>query len=203
MTYILQETKQTMLTAKLSLLSIVLAVILVSVTHAYGFGYRLLHNYRQRHALMALIIAMVLCVSFAASPSLAEDGTQILAMGEQEGTLVVNAAGFKHERGQAVANLFREGDDVLKKPYLKVAVKISEGKATMVFPNIKYGNYAVSIFHDENANDQLDHNIFRFPAEPLGFSNGFKLALFSGLPSFEKLRFVFQAGAKPPEITVK
>lgn len=117
--------------------------------------------------------------------------------------LVVHASGFAHERGQAIANLFRTGDDVLGKPAARVAARIEEGKATLIFPRLPHADYAVSVFHDENGNDELDHNFLRMPAEPLGFSNGFRLSLFSGLPSFEKLRFAFGAEAKPVEISVK
>lgn len=119
------------------------------------------------------------------------------------GDLVINAGGFGHERGQAVANLFREGDDVFHKPYLRVTTKIEAGKAVLVFPALQHGTYAITMFHDENGNNDLDHNIFHIPAEPLGFSNGFKFSLFSGLPNFEKLRFEFGPEGKAVEITVK
>ncbi len=117
--------------------------------------------------------------------------------------LVVHAQGFTHDRGQAVASLFREGDDIFQKPRLRVMAKVQGGNATLVFPRMAYGYYAVLVFHDENGNDDLDHNLLRFPAEPLGYSNGFEFGLFSGLPSFDKLRFSFDTSAKPIEITVK
>lgn len=119
------------------------------------------------------------------------------------GDIVVHANGFSHDHGQAIASLFREGQDVFQKPYLRTVAKIDQGKATLVFPHLEYGNYALMVFHDENGNDDLDHNVLRFPAEPLGYSNGFKLTLFSGMPNFEKLHFSFGAGAKPVDITVK
>jgi uncharacterized protein (DUF2141 family) len=59
------------------------------------------------------------------------------------------------------------------------------------------------VFHDENGNGTLYHNILHFPAEPLGFSNQFYLGIFSGLPSFEKLQFEFTPGAEAVSILVK
>lgn len=117
--------------------------------------------------------------------------------------IVVHASGFVHDRGQAVASLFREGQDIFGKPFARVATKVDRGTATFVFPGMPHGNYAVTVFHDENGNNDLDHNFLNMPAEPLGFSNGFKLSLFSGMPSFEKLRFTFGAETKPQEISVK
>lgn len=117
--------------------------------------------------------------------------------------LIIHASGFAHERGQAIASLFYEGDDVFKKPRARVMSAIQEGKAILVFPELMPGHYAVLVFHDENGNGDLDHNTLRLPAEPLGYSNGFELNLFSGLPSFGKLRFAFEGNGIPLSIRVK
>lgn len=138
----------------------------------------------------ACAVAMCLILT----PALADTG---------HADLVVNVSGFAHERGQAIASLFREGYDVFGTPYARVSAPIHQGKAILVFSNIKSGNYALIAFHDENGNNHLDHNFLHFPAEPLGFSNGFKLSIFSGKPNFEKLRFAFTVDSKPLEISVK
>jgi len=120
-------------------------------------------------------------------------------------TLSIQVRGFTHERGHAVANLFRDGDDVLMpdKAFRHIQADIHDGKATINFPDLAYGKYAVSVYHDENDNGKLDHNFFRIPAEPLGFSNHFQLGLFSGFPSFEKMQFQFAADSGTLEITLK
>ncbi|MBI3772529.1 MAG: DUF2141 domain-containing protein [Gammaproteobacteria bacterium] len=135
--------------------------------------------------------------------SLIFSGTALAA--DSSGTLSIQVHGFSHERGHAVANLFREGDDVLKpdKAYRREQAEIHDGSATINFPNLAYGKYAVSVFHDENGNGKLDHNVFRFPAESFGFSNNFHLGLFSGFPSFEKLQFPFSADTGVLEITLE
>ena len=129
-------------------------------------------------------------------------GTAAAADVPREG-IVVHVSGFTHAGGQAIGNLFREGDDVFEKPYLRVVAGIQQNTATLVFPGLPQGSYAVTVFHDENGNNDLDHNFLHMPAEPLGFSNGFKLSLFSGMPSFDKLRFAFGANAESLEISVK
>ena len=120
-----------------------------------------------------------------------------------EADLSIHIKGLVHDRGQVIANLFENGHDVIGKPDRRVVGTIEQGQAILVFLHVPFGNYAISVFHDENSNNDLDHNFLHFPAEPLGFSNGFELSLFSGMPSFEKLRFVFAADTKPLEITVK
>jgi len=106
------------------------------------------------------------------------------------GTLTIDAANFKSDKGVAVVRLFREEDDVPKKPFLKASHKIVNGKSRIVFQNLAYGEYAAILFQDENSNGILDHR-FGFPNEPMGFSNDWKLSLFSGMPTFQKLRFEF------------
>ena len=130
---------------------------------------------------------------------------QAAVAAETTGDLTLSISGFSNNRGQVIANLFREGDDVMKidKAYLRARATISGNRAQLVFRNLKYGKYAVSVFHDENGNGTLDHNFLHFPAEPLGFSNNFRLGIFSGLPSFEKLQFDFVSGAETVPILVK
>lgn len=130
---------------------------------------------------------------------------QAAAADPMSGDLTIVVGGFKNDRGQVIANLFREGDDVMKidKVYLHVRESISGNRAQLIFRNLPYGKYAVSVFQDENGNGILDHNFMHFPAEPLGFSNGFQLGLFSGLPSFEKLQFDFKPEADTIKITFR
>ncbi len=130
---------------------------------------------------------------------------QTAAAGETSGDLTLLIGGFSSDRGQAIANLFRKGDDVMKidKAYLQARATISGNRAQLVFRNLKYGKYAISVFHDENGNGTLDHNSLLLPAEPLGFSNHFHLGILAGLPSFEKLQFEFTPDTEPISIQVK
>jgi uncharacterized protein (DUF2141 family) len=128
--------------------------------------------------------------------------TQVHAEAADGEGLVVQVGGFAHPRGQAVAALFRPGDDIFGKSYRRLAKAIDQGKASFMFSHLVPGDYAVIVFHDENGNDQLEHNLLHLPAEPIGFSNGFRLTVFSGLPNFDKLRFAVGALARPVEITV-
>jgi len=140
-------------------------------------------------AVTASLIACLVATSVRAEPPRAD--------------LVIHASGFPDENGQAIASLFREQDDIFGKPAARVAAPIHQGRATLIFARLPPGDYAVTVFHDENGNGDLDHNLLRLPAEPLGFSNGFSLSVFSGLPSFQKLRFAFGGDTKSIEILVK
>jgi uncharacterized protein (DUF2141 family) len=122
------------------------------------------------------------------------------SLAQQSGTLTVSAEKFNNDNGKAVVNLFRKEDDVPKKYFLQTSALIKNGKASLTFENLPYGEYGLILFHDENANGTLDHKL-GFPNEPMAFSNNWKLSLFSGMPSFDKLRFDFTV--KTSEITIK
>jgi uncharacterized protein (DUF2141 family) len=117
--------------------------------------------------------------------------------------LQVRVSGLQSIQGQVVATLFWEGDDVFGPPRAKQTQVIVDGQASVSFENLQAGRYAVIVFHDINGNNTLDHNLLRFPAEPLGYSNGFELTLFSGLPSSRKLAVDVHPGATAINITVK
>ncbi|MFN7146402.1 MAG: DUF2141 domain-containing protein, partial [Myxococcota bacterium] len=89
----------------------------------------------------------------------------------------------------AVAKLFRPGAP-LTLPNAVATAKgaVRDGRAACHFPDLAEGAYALVVFHDTNDNGAIDHR-FGWPAEPLGFSGGFRLSLTSGRPTFEKLRF--------------
>jgi len=110
-------------------------------------------------------------------------------LGQERLTIV--AGNFKSTSGKAVVNLFRQQDDIPKKPFRTGSAKIVNGRATIGFENLPVGYYAAILFHDENSNDIVDHR-FGFPNEPMGFSNNWRLSLFSGMPTFEKLKFEFR-----------
>ncbi|MFZ6876103.1 DUF2141 domain-containing protein [Undibacterium sp. Di27W] len=107
----------------------------------------------------------------------------------QSGDLTVLVSGFKTNQGHAIARLYLPGNEVTKKGQQEISATIHDGKSNFVFPALPAGVYAVVVFHDANDNGTVDHNFFGLPVEALGFSNGFRVSLTSGMPNFEKLRF--------------
>jgi uncharacterized protein (DUF2141 family) len=126
----------------------------------------------------------------------------IVGSAQQPGTLVIEASNFESDEGIAIVNLFREQDDVPKKPFTQATGEIMDGKAKIVFNSIPYGEYAAILFQDENSNGILDHK-WGFPNEPMGFSNEWRLTLFSGMPTFIKLKFEFSAQKPGHKIIIK
>lgn len=107
------------------------------------------------------------------------------------GDLIIRTGNYGSDDGQAMLTFFRETDDVMKKPFLRLFAPIENGSAEFTIPDQPFGYYAIILIHDENNNGKPDHNMLKFPSEPMGFSGSYKMSLFSGKPSFKKLQFVF------------
>lgn len=56
-----------------------------------------------------------------------------------------------------------------------------------LFVDLEPGFYAISSFHDENANSNLDTNFLGIPKEPYGFSNNASKPF--GPPDFDEAKF--------------
>jgi uncharacterized protein (DUF2141 family) len=118
------------------------------------------------------------------------------------GTLTLQASGFTHAGGRAVAKLFIPGDNVLEAGRWQQTAAIDRGDAVFRFEGLAAGTYAAVVFHDENSNGVIDHGLLG-PSEPLGFSGGFVLSLLSGRPDFERLKFDFKPPAQRLEVSVR
>jgi uncharacterized protein (DUF2141 family) len=125
----------------------------------------------------------------------ADAGTELVA-------LAVDAEGFTTPDGHALARLYRPGMVVTGEPSMTVSASIAAGRAHFEFPPLPSGSYAVVVVHDRNDNGRIDH-VLGFPSEPLGFSHGFTLSLFSGMPTFEKLRFLLSPESRTQRVVVR
>lgn len=70
----------------------------------------------------------------------------------------------------------------------------------VVFNEIPFGEYAVSVFHDENGNGKMDTHLFGIPKEGVGASNN-KMGF--GPPSFQDAMFKMEDSEKTITINVK
>jgi uncharacterized protein (DUF2141 family) len=98
--------------------------------------------------------------------------------------LSVDVAGLKNAKGKVMVAVYNRAEDFLKKSVQTGAVDARQGKVTVVIGNLPAGDYALSVFQDENSNGQLDTNPIGMPTEPYGFGND--AAGHFGPPSFEQ-----------------
>jgi uncharacterized protein (DUF2141 family) len=96
------------------------------------------------------------------------------AKADYNGKLTVEIDGLKNKEGQVCASLFASSqgfpsqrDRVLQSQ----CIKITDIPVLLTFNNLKAGNYAVAIMHDQNSDRILNRNIIGIPVEGFGFSS--------------------------------
>jgi len=104
-----------------------------------------------------------------------------------KGNIEIRITGLRNTKGKVSVNLFngKEGfpDDPLKSFGWKT-VKIVPDTVVIVFEDLPYGNYAVSVLHDENSNGKMEKNFLGIPKEGFAFSNNISPKFSS--PSFDE-----------------
>ncbi|TET88385.1 MAG: DUF2141 domain-containing protein [Sulfurovum sp.] len=114
--------------------------------------------------------------------------------------ITVKVIGLKSEKGTIGLGLFNTDQYFLKEKgkYKKAQVKITKDGTFYTFKNIPKGVYAITVYHDENANGKLDKNFIGFPKEGVGISNDAKGSF--GPPTFKDAKFVLK---KHKTITIR
>jgi uncharacterized protein (DUF2141 family) len=109
--------------------------------------------------------------------------------------LSVTVTGARSAQGPVLVALY-DGAETFLKPGKYAAVQLAAVHAqgtTVVFRDLPAGRYALTAFHDENANGKLDFNLTGSPVEALGFSNdAFGTA---AAPTFDKAVIELKADA--------
>lgn len=151
-----------------------------------------------------------LAVLLATCPSLAP------AQPPVETDLVVRATAFESAGGQATIILLnaesawstmmddKSGDNPEWKQHAAVADRpIEAGAAAVRFTGLQPGEYALMVFHDENANRKIDRNMMGIPKEEIGVSNDYRMSGFPPRkPTWDDVKFTVQPGANEKSVAM-
>ena len=121
-----------------------------------------------------------------------------------KGVLTVKLIGFRNDKGQTCVSVFNttKGFPGKYDQAFKILRSPIKGKqATIVFTDLPFGTYALSVLHDENLNNKMDTNIIGIPKEGFGSSNNPKDRF--GPPTFDDAKFDFNSASKNIEINIK
>ena len=112
------------------------------------------------------------------------------------GTLTVVVTNFRNNQGMASISLYKQANGFPNsaKAAETVFLKIDNTKAIAVFGKLPAGEYAVSVYHDENNNKKLDTNFFGIPKEGLGASNNARSHF--GPPKYADAKFTFSGSSQ-------
>ncbi len=105
----------------------------------------------------------------------------------QKVSLRVNMEGFETNKGKVKVGLYNSEGTFLKSTFKSLDSLIKDKKATVVFEGLEKGEYAVSIYQDENENGVMDTNLFGIPKEDYASSNNAKGMM--GPPKYKDAKF--------------
>ena len=120
-----------------------------------------------------------------------------------QGALEVKVNKIKKNTGYIMLALYDSEDTFLGEEYFEVAREEVKEKGSLVIKleDLPYGEYAITVFHDENGNEDLDTNAIGIPREPYGFSNNARG--FMGPPKYQAASFEYRKGGGAVEINLR
>jgi len=119
------------------------------------------------------------------------------------GTLQITVENVKKSQGKIMLAVYSEEENFLSDiTYRSVQHEVNQsGKVSLEIADLPYGKYAISLYHDENNNGELDANFMKIPKEPYGFSNNAR-GMF-GPPKFKDAQFSFDTTTSEIRIEIK
>ena len=97
--------------------------------------------------------------------------------------------------------LYASKDEYMKKSFREVVGKVEGKTASCVFSGVPPGTYALSAFHDQNNNGELDTGIFGIPKEGFAASNNAKASL--GPAKYKDAAFQFTGAELKQELKMR
>jgi uncharacterized protein (DUF2141 family) len=116
------------------------------------------------------------------------------------GDLTVTVDHIRNDHGTILAALYDSDASFMKQPLARATFKLkaTPGEVHYVFHDLPPGTYALTVFHDENENGQLDKNLLGIPKEGYGFSN----STATRPPKFDQAAFTFDGTRASIAITL-
>lgn len=105
------------------------------------------------------------------------------------------------DKGNVMVALYKKDDKWLGKSTSGTMTAAKKEGVSVSFKDLPEGEYAISMFVDENSDGKMNMNAIGIPSEPYGFSNDASGNF--GPPSFEQAKVVVGKDNKTITITLK
>lgn len=118
-----------------------------------------------------------------------------------QGTIDVNFVKLASDEGQVIVSLFSQDKGFpaeFEEAFRSEKVTVEGGQAKYTFEDVPWGEYAVTVMHDENGNDEIEKNFLGIPKEKVGMSN-----IRGGIPSFKRAVFSLSEDQDRAEIIIE
>lgn len=120
-----------------------------------------------------------------------------LTQAQDKGNLTIFFEDFEEPQGEIYVAVYKK-DNFLRQPTVSTMLKVKTKDNKVVIKDLVYDKYAVSVFHDLNANQSLDMDENQMPLEPWSMSGSVNPMQ---MPTFEAAQFEISSASK--EIALK
>ena len=105
--------------------------------------------------------------------------------------LTIKISNIETMKGDIKVGVFNTDATFLKVGYAikNYTVKVEKNTAVITITDLPKGEYAVSMYHDENSDNKMNTNFIGIPKEPYGFSNNVKPKM--SAPKYTDCKFSF------------
>ena len=114
--------------------------------------------------------------------------TSLFSAGNPE--LTIKISNIEKIKGEIKIGVFNKDKNFLKESgsIKNYSIKVDKNTATITITDLPKGEYAISMYHDENSDNECNRNFMGIPKEAYGFSNNFKPKF--GPPKFNDCKFI-------------
>lgn len=114
--------------------------------------------------------------------------------------LTINVTNIETLKGEIKIGVFNSSKNFLEEgsAIKNYTIEIDENSEKIVIKDLPKGDYAISLCHDENSDNECNLNFLGIPKEGYGFSNNF-VPKFSA-PKFNDCKFTLE---KDTELSIK
>jgi len=144
------------------------------------------------------LLLLCLCLVLSCAPSPMRD------FADKVGSLTVDLQGFRNDQGVVILSLYageKGFPDEMGKAWRNLTVKVVSGRARAVFVDVPYGQYALSILHDEDDDGRMKSSWLGTPLEGFGFSGRADLKF--GPPVFADTAFLFVSPSREMSVSIR
>ena len=104
--------------------------------------------------------------------------------------LTIKISNIEKIRGEIKIGVFNADKNFLKESgtIKNYSIKVDKNTASITITDLPKGEYAITMYHDENSDNECNRNFMGIPKEAYGFSNNFKPKF--GPPKYKDCKFM-------------
>ena len=105
--------------------------------------------------------------------------------------LIIKISNIDKIKGEIKVGVFDNDTHFLKEGHAikNYSIKVENNTAILTIKDLPKGEYAISMYHDQNSDNECNRNFIGIPKEPYAFSNNIKPKM--SAPKYKDCKFTF------------